>query len=105
MISKMDWFCGTRMHATIAGLSTGVPTATISYSDKALGVFESCGQGAEVFDPRVLEGNEIVERLMDSYRRRGETRSSLGNAVREVKAQAVAQMDEIASIVEGLSTR
>ena len=47
VISQMDWFCGTRMHATIAGLSTCTPTATVSYSDKALGVFETCGQGGE----------------------------------------------------------
>ena len=105
MISKMDWFCGTRMHATIAGLSTGVPTSTISYSDKALGVFETCGQGGEVFDPRRLEGGEIVERLMDSYRRRDEIRRSLSDAIQGVKNQAASQMDDIASIVQSLGTR
>ena len=41
LISQMDWFCGTRMHSTIAGLSSCVPTASISYSDKTKGVFKS----------------------------------------------------------------
>src|SRR5690606_19188535 len=31
LISRCDWCCGTRMHATIAALSSGVPTAAIAY--------------------------------------------------------------------------
>ena len=99
LISKMDWFCGTRMHATIAALSSGVPTATISYSDKALGVFECCGQGGQVFDPRVLDSNVIVESLMESFRQRVEIQASLEKSILRVKAQAESQMDEIATIV------
>ena len=45
VISHLDWFCGTRMHSTIASLSMTVPTSSISYSDKTKGVFETCGQG------------------------------------------------------------
>jgi polysaccharide pyruvyl transferase WcaK-like protein len=105
VISRMDWFCGTRMHATIAGLSTNVPTATISYSDKAIGVFETCGQGGEVFDPRMLEVEPIAEGLMDSYRRRKETRTGLSDSLRTVKERAASQMDEIAAIIESLGGR
>ena len=93
------------MHATIAGLSTNVPTATISYSDKAIGVFETCGQGAEVFDPRALETESIVEGLMDSYRRRDRIRDGLSGAVRTVKERASSQMDEIVAIIEGFGGR
>ena len=105
VISNMDWFCGTRMHATIAALSTNVPTATIAYSDKAIGVFETCGQGGEVFDPRSLEVDPIVEGLMDSYRRRDQIRGGLTDALRAVKERAGSQMDEIAAIIEGLGGR
>lgn len=105
VISRMDWFCGTRMHATIAGLSTNVPTATISYSDKAIGVFETCGQGGEVFDPRLLEAEPIAEGLMDSYRRRTEIRTGLSDSLRTVKERAASQMDEIAAIIESLGGR
>ena len=105
VISNMDWFCGTRMHATIAALSTNVPTATIAYSDKAIGVFETCGQGGEVFDPRSLEVDPIVEGLMDSYRRRDQIRGGLTSALRTVKERAGSQMDEIAAIIEGLGGR
>lgn len=39
-ISKMDIFIGSRMHATIAALSSGVVTIPIAYSRKFKGVFD-----------------------------------------------------------------
>ncbi len=99
VIRQMDWFCGTRMHATIAGLSTCTPTATVAYSDKALGVFESCGQGREVFDPRKLDGDSVVAGMIDSFERRGAIRESLKQQIPKVKAMAEKQMDDIASLV------
>lgn len=99
VVSRMDWFCGTRMHATIAGLSTCTPTATVSYSNKALGVFESCGQGGEVFDPRKMDTDEVVAAMIDSYRRRETLRGSLERHVPDVKAKAASQMDEIADTI------
>ena len=98
-IARCDWFCGTRMHATIAGLSTCTPTATVSYSDKALGVFESCGQGREVFDPRELETRAVVEKMIGSYRRRDELQAGLERDIPEVKARAEAQMDDIVEVI------
>ena len=99
LISQSDWFCGTRMHATIAGLSTCTPTATVSYSDKALGVFETCGQGGEVFDPRKLDTDTVVAAMIDSYRRRAELKKSLEVHVPVVKVAAESQMDDIVSVI------
>ena len=100
IISNTDWFCGTRMHATIAGLSSCVPTSTISYSDKALGVFESCGQGGEVFDPRILDTEVIVESLLDSFARREAIAKSLQASIPAVKSLASQQMDQIVMSIE-----
>ncbi len=102
LIGQCHWFCGTRMHSTIASLSQGVPTATINYSDKALGVFESCEQGLEVFDPRKLDEQGILDGLMDSFRRRDAIREHLQRAIVKVKEQTVQQMD---SIVHSFSPR
>ena len=77
VISKLDWFCGTRMHSTIAALSSGVPAATIAYSDKAKGVFESCGQGDHVIDPRRLETQEVIDDVYKSWEMRDKARSTL----------------------------
>lgn len=103
LISQTDWFCGTRMHATIAGLSSGVPTATVAYSDKALGVFESCGQGKEVFDPRKLDLDSVVGGMIDSFRRREEIRPGLQERVADVKNMADSQMDSITKAITGLA--
>lgn len=38
IISKLRFFIGARTHATIAALSSGVPTVSIAYSVKAIGI-------------------------------------------------------------------
>lgn len=42
VISKCSVFAGARTHATIAGLSSGVPTLSIGYSQKANGINRDC---------------------------------------------------------------
>ncbi len=72
VIKQFDWFCGTRMHATIAALSSGVPVSAISYSPKTLGVFETCGQGQHVADPQQLDNDEMLDCLWKSWEGRAE---------------------------------
>lgn len=73
VIGKFDWFCGTRMHATIAALSSAVPVAAISYSPKTLGVFETCGQGSNVADPQTMSNEEVLNCLWKSWENRGKS--------------------------------
>lgn len=95
VITQMDWFCGTRMHSTIAALSSGVPTAAIAYSVKTRGVFETCGQGRYVADPRMLDTKETVEHLWQAWLARDDARKSLIKNLPRVLEQAGRQMDEI----------
>jgi colanic acid/amylovoran biosynthesis protein len=99
IISRADWFCGTRMHATIAGLSSGVPTMALAYSMKTRGVFDSCCQAKEVVDLRVCDDQKLSERICDSWRRREEIRSSLSASLPAVISQAARQMDGIANAI------
>lgn len=103
VISQCDWFCGTRMHATIAGLSSGVSTATINYSDKARGVFEGCGVGEAVIDPRKLGTDESLEAIQAAYLRREELGVKLAEGLPAVMRTAQWQMDEIAGCVRELA--
>jgi polysaccharide pyruvyl transferase WcaK-like protein len=98
MISQCDWFCGTRMHATIAGLSSGVPTASIAYSMKTRGVFESCGVADQVIDPRHKDTEEVIERTVQSFHDRESTRKRLAEALPATLAIAEQQMDDIAEM-------
>lgn len=102
IISRCNWFCGTRMHSTIAALSSGVPAAAIAYSDKTLGVFETCGQGEHVHDPRRLTANDLVERTLASFHQRDAAHAALAAALPCVIAKANEQMDVIATFIESL---
>ena len=100
LIGRTDWFCGTRMHSTIAALSSRVPTATISYSDKAKGVFESCGQGSQVVDPRALETDQVVQALKGSFANRRQLAASLADHVPTVLGKLDDQLTTIAEQIE-----
>ncbi len=76
-ISKCAWFCGTRMHSTIAGLSTATPTAAIAYSLKTRGVFKTMNCEGEVADPRHEDEESVVQTLLDSLQRREALRKIL----------------------------
>jgi polysaccharide pyruvyl transferase WcaK-like protein len=95
LIARTHWFCGTRMHSTIAGLSSGVPTAAIAYSLKTKGVFESCAQGEHVADARNSTTDEVVERLWRSWLARESARAELRRVLPGVRERAAAQMQAI----------
>jgi polysaccharide pyruvyl transferase WcaK-like protein len=100
LVAQMDWFCGTRMHSTIAGLSSGVPTAAISYSDKTKGVFETCKQGQQVLDPRIQATSDVIDGLWESFSSRDKLRESLSTALPEVMEIVASQLRTIAEYIQ-----
>lgn len=98
-IGRLDWFVGSRMHATIAALSTGTPVSAYAYSDKTLGVFETCGMGEEVVDARRVAGAEAVAALVASFHRRETTRPVLARRVSATVEQSRTQMRTILETV------
>lgn len=100
IISSLDWFCGTRMHSAIAGLSSCVPTTAIAYSLKTKGVFETCGQGGQVVDPRSSTTDQLYDSIADQYEHRSENKSVLEEKIPQVKQRGKLQMDMIASCVK-----
>ncbi len=103
LIAQCDWFMGTRMHATIAALSTKVPCATIAYSLKARGVFDSVGQSSHVADARLVDDEQALDIIWKSYVNRAEAAASLAEAVPPVVERSRAQIGEILNAV--VSTR
>jgi colanic acid/amylovoran biosynthesis protein len=101
LIASCSWFLGTRMHATIAALSSGVPTSAIAYSDKTLGVFETCGQGEHVHDPRKLSSGDLIARVIRSFEDRRIATASLATCLPAVLRRANEQMDLIAASIQG----
>ncbi len=99
IIQHFDWFSGSRLHATIGALSNGVPTATIAYSDKAKGIFEACGVGASVADPRILSGDAVAEHQLDNFAQRAHSRATLMATLPAIRAMVDSQMDRIVEVV------
>lgn len=91
LIGRCHWFCGTRMHATIAALSSGVPAASIVYSDKAMGVFACCGQEDHIIDPRTLDTDAALAGFQRSFHDRGAARVVLNRALGRLQGQLTEQ--------------
>jgi polysaccharide pyruvyl transferase WcaK-like protein len=105
VISKLDWFCGMRMHSTIAALSSRVPTTAVAYSDKTRGVFETCSVGDQVLDPRELDTLELVARLDECWNKRADTAQVLAGSIDDVKARATEQLHLITEVMKRGSAR
>ena len=100
VISNLGFFCGTRMHSTIAGLSSGVPTAAIAYSKKTLGVFEVCGQGRCVTDPRHVDAEQCVRDIWNVWLEREAVSSSLRENLPQVVQRTSMQFSQIFDHIE-----
>ena len=59
LISRMDFFIGTRMHANYAAIFTGVPVFGLAYSYKFKGAFENNGIQNCTFDINNLREEQI----------------------------------------------
>ena len=95
-IAQCDWFSGARMHATIAAISSGVPTAALAYSPKIKGVFETCSQAESVIDLRQIGNADALDSMMTLWGQRNQCAASLGQQLPEVKRIAQRQLDSIA---------
>lgn len=74
-ISRMDLLVGSRMHATIAALTSGVPTIPVAYSRKFAGFFQNIGYPVLV-DLATLDADEAVDATVGYLDRRDEMASA-----------------------------
>lgn len=66
VISRLRCFIGARTHATIAALSTGVPTLSIGYSVKAKGInCDIFGSDVWVLDHLLTDKNQLVSSVLN----------------------------------------
>ncbi len=94
-IGRLDWFNGTRMHATIAALSTGVPASAIAYSPKFLGVFEIANQSPGIADPTQSTEDEASATLNTAFHSRAKAKEALTSALPTITTTLDAQFQTI----------
>lgn len=64
VISRLKVFAGSRFHATVAALSTGVPAFCISYGVKSLGMYQDLfGHQHWVVDSSRIAAGDLAERI------------------------------------------
>lgn len=69
-IAGFDFFVGSRMHATIAAFSSGVPVVPLAYSRKFSGLFEETLNYRQVVDLRTLDNDATMAFVRTAFERR-----------------------------------
>jgi|CXWL01.1.fsa_nt_gi polysaccharide pyruvyl transferase WcaK-like protein len=101
LIGLCDFFIGSRMHACIAALSQNVPTVSIAYSSKFIGVMQTIGVAELVADPRKLAKEEIFRVIGDAFEHKARLREHLEKTMPLVKETVLSLFDEIGSLSGG----
>ena len=97
VIAQCDWFMGTRMHSTVGSLSNCVPTTALAYSGKTKGVFKTADQEDKVLDARTDTTDYVLEKMIEHWHQRTETRAALNEFIPKLKARATDQFKAIAN--------
>ncbi len=93
-IAQCDYFIGARTHSTIASLSSGIPTLSIGYSVKAVGINEDLFGHTDY----VLPIQEVsVESLMQKFQLLVEQRDEIIKHL-ETRLPAIRAMSELSGI-------
>ncbi len=101
IISQMHFFAGARTHATIAALSSEVPTLSFGYSIKSQGINSDIfGHCDYCLMPHDLTPGSVAERVIDMLQREHEVRSVLKHVIPEMKSLAFRAGDILNEIVD-----
>jgi colanic acid/amylovoran biosynthesis protein len=89
LIGQCDAFIGERTHATIASLSNLVPTLSISYSAKALGINQDVFDHLNyVIDAKKLTSQLLREKTNDMLNKKGQISRFLAERIGLIKRRA-----------------
>lgn len=90
IISRMTLFAGARTHSTIAALSSGVPTLSLAYSIKALGINRDIfGHSCYCLMPNELNTRAILNRISSMLDQINSIKSGLEIKIPEVEKTAL----------------
>ncbi|MBN1796602.1 MAG: polysaccharide pyruvyl transferase family protein [Sedimentisphaerales bacterium] len=90
VISKMAVFIGARTHSAIASLSSGVPTLSLGYSMKALGLNKDIfGNSEFCIMPKEISVEVVVEKLKYIMQNSDRVKTILKNKIPEMKDLAM----------------
>jgi colanic acid/amylovoran biosynthesis protein len=102
VISQLRFFIGARTHATIAALSSGVPTISIAYSVKARGINRDLfGHEETVLPTPEVSSQTLVAALNLLVRNEADFRTALRKKIPEYEAMIRAAVVKIKDLTRG----
>ena len=90
------------MKATIAALTSSVPTCAVAYSPKTEEVFRTLGVADRVIDARREDTEGVVAAVLRGWEERRAIRTVLERSVPIAVGHAVARRDAILDVVDRL---
>jgi polysaccharide pyruvyl transferase WcaK-like protein len=101
IISKCGYFFGARTHATIASLSSLVPTISIAYSRKAYGINQDIfGHSDYVLPIKNINESKLIEKYELLRDNRGAIFERLKKIIPEMKILAVKNIDYLVELLK-----
>jgi len=101
IISQMAFFAGARTHATIAALSSGVPTLSFAYSIKARGINQDMfGHLNYCMNPEDLDSRNVSERVISMLEKNAMIRRDLKERAMVARRYAMHAGSELKRIIE-----
>lgn len=105
LISQCDMVVAERMHAAIAGLSSGICTVAVGYSVKAEGIMtdllgsELVENGLLIPIQEFLEADVACSKILQTWANRHEVNARLKKELSKIKHKSVTNFDLIAKII------
>ena len=96
MIGACDLMLGSRFHALIAALSSGVPSVAIGWAHKYPELLGEFGMERLVFDHDDLTPEALVQAVMEVWDARADYRAEINERLPGVKARSATVFDRVA---------
>ena len=91
-VSTCDVFIGSRMHANIAALSSGIPVIALAYSHKSLGIMKQFGLEDFVIDASNISRHNITTKLNGILSNYDELAGRVHSSLKSVRQSSVENM-------------
>ena len=99
-IANMDLFIGSRMHSTIASISSGVPTVAISYSRKFEGLYKTLGYNFLV-SGKEKNDDQIIEYIVNCVENRfNDMKKNIDDCEKNIKSQITNFVQKLEIIIK-----
>ena len=105
LIGVCELMVGSRFHALVAALSSGVPSVAVGWAHKYPELLREFGLEGSVFDHNTLTAEALEAAVLDMWRRRGLVRESIAATLPDVKGRAATVFDRTRDALQARKTR